>query len=226
MLGNQSTEDTGGKAGAGFTALEMVNFRWIKVADAGNTGTAHVLARWLNPACVEEDFNCDGQIELARKGLEHFFPNDMVTVDKIWTQHKLYMALNTKGPLFFDLDGTKKRTCDLHGPDHGCSGADWWFAIPCPHDYSLAELRAFAMRILAQKAQESAAERHFSLTDNVQSKNRGSMAPESLEKRCLFRSEVLQEIAECAGQAQASNHGLQTVDEAPPPPPPPAPQAP
>ena len=42
-----------------------------------------------------------------------------------------------------------------------------------------------------------------------------------MEKRCLFRAEVLQEIAECADQAQASNHGLQTVDEAPPPPPPP-----
>jgi hypothetical protein len=77
-------------------------------------------------------------------------------VNKIWTQHKLYMALDTNGLLFFDLDGTKKRTCNLHGPDHGCSGADWWFAIPYPHDYSLAELRAFAMRILAQKAQESA----------------------------------------------------------------------
>ena len=75
------------------------------------------------------------------------------------------------------------------------------------------------MRILAQKAQESAAERHFSLTDNIQTKNRGSMQPGSLEKRCLFRSEVLQEIAECADEA--SNHGLQTVDEAPPPPPPP-----
>ena len=62
LLGNQSTEDTGGKADAGFTALETVNFRWTKVADAGNTGAAHVLARWLNPACVEEDFDCDGQV--------------------------------------------------------------------------------------------------------------------------------------------------------------------
>ena len=60
----------------------------------------------------------------------------------------------------------------------------------------------------------------------AESKELKRMGPESLEKRCLFRSEVLQEIAECAGQAQASNHGLQTVDEAPPPPPPPAPQAP
>ena len=37
-------------------------------------------------------------------------------------------------------------------------------------------------------------------------------------KRCLFRSEILQEIAECADEA--SNHGLQTADEALPPPPP------
>jgi len=221
LVGNQSTEDTGGKSSAGFTALEIVSFRWDKVAGAGNTNTAHVLARWLNPACVNEDFSCDGQIELARKGLEHFFSNDMATVDKIWTQHKVYMALDTNGPLFCNLDGTKKQTCDLDGPDHGCSGADWWFAIPYPYDGHLAELRAFAMRILAQKAQESAAERHFSLTDNIQSKNRGSMGPASLEKRCLFRSEVLQEIAECAGEA--SNRGLQTVDEAPPPPPPPPP---
>ena len=109
--------------------------------------------------------------------------------------------------------------------DHGCSGADWWFAIDYPHDAAFVDLRAFAMRILAQKAQESATERHFSLTDNIQTKNKGSMQPKSLEKRCIFRSELLQEIAECAGQAQASNHGLQTVDEAPPPPPPPAPQA-
>ena len=77
-------------------------------------------------------------------------------------------------------------------------------------------MRAFAMRILAQKAQESAAERHFSLTDNIQSKNRGSMQPSSLEKRCIFRSELLQEIAECA---EASNHGLMTINEVPPPPP-------
>ena len=64
--------------------------------------------------------------------------------------------------LFYNPDGTKKRTCDLNGPDHGCSGADWWFAIEYPHDGA----------VLAQKAQESAAERHFSLTDNIQTKNR------------------------------------------------------
>ena len=38
------------------------------------------------------------------------------------------------------------------------------------------------------------------------------MQPESLEKRCLFRAEVLQDIAESAGKA--ANHGLKTVDEA------------
>ena len=149
LVGNQSTEDTGGKANAGFTALEIVSFRWAKVAGAGNTNTAHVLARWLNPACVKEDFNCDGQIELARKGLVqglvHFFPNNMDTVNKIWTQHKLYMALDTEGLLFYNPDGTKKRTCDLNGPDHGCSGADWWFAIECPHDGALGYLGGFAI---------------------------------------------------------------------------------
>ena len=125
----------------------------------------------LNPACIGEDFTCDGQIELARKGLELFFPNDVAKVNRIWNQHKLYMALDQNGPLFYNEDGTKKRTCDLNGPDHGCSGADWWFAIEYPHDGALGDLRAFAMRILAQKAQESAAERHFSLTDNIQTKN-------------------------------------------------------
>ena len=145
-----------------------------------------------------------------------FFAGDADAVNKIWTQHKTYMALDKKGLLFYNSDGTKKRTCDLNGPDHGCSGADWWFALEYPHDQVLPDLRVFAMRILAQKAQESAAERYFSLTNNVQSKNRGSIQPGSLEKRCLFCSEVLQEIAECAGKA--TNHGLETVDDAPQPP--------
>ena len=133
-------------------------------------------------------------------------------VSKIWMQHKKYKGLDKKGDLFYDADGKKKRTCDLEGPDHGCSGADWWFELDWPHGDALKDLRASAMRFLAQKAQESAAERHFSLVDNIQSKNRGKIQPESLEKRCLFRAEVLQEIAETAGNA--GNHSLQTVDEA------------
>ena len=64
------------------------------------------------------------------------------------------------------------------------------------------------MRFLAQKGQESAAERHYSLTANIQSDNRGSINPGSLEKRCLFRSEILQEI-----ETEANNQGLYTVDE-------------
>ena len=68
------------------------------------------------------------------------------------------------------------------------------------------------MKFLVQKGQESAAERHYSLTDNVQSPNRGSMQPPSLEKRCLLRTEILQEIAAIA--AGAENHGLKTVNEA------------
>ena len=67
------------------------------------------------------------------------------------------------------------------------------------------------MRLLAQKGQESAAERHYSFVANTQSKNRENMKPESMEKRCLFRLEVLQEIAVFSN---ADNHGLQTVDEA------------
>ena len=35
------------------------------------------------------------------------------------------------------------------------------------------------------------------------------MKPPSLEKRCLLRTEILQEIA-----TGAENHGLETVDEA------------
>ena len=179
------------------------------MAGAGKTNMAHVLGRWLNPACINEDFDCDGQIELARQGLEHYFPNDPGKVNRIWAQHRKYMALDRTGPLFYDKDGKKRRTCDLEGPDHGCSGADWWHDLPYDEEQALKDLRAFAMKFLAQKAQESAAERHYSLTANIQSKNRGSMQPPSLEKRCLLRTEILQEIA-----TEAQNHGLKTVDEA------------
>ena len=48
--------------------------------------------------------------------------------------------------------------------------------------------------------------------DNVQSENQGRMQPKSAEKRCLFRAEVLKEIAEYAGNA--TNNRLKTVDEA------------
>ena len=121
------------------------------------------------------------------------------------------MALDKKGGLFYNADGKKKRTCDLKGPDHGCSGADWWFELDWPNNEALKDLRVFAMRFLDQKAQESAGERHYSLVSNVQSNNRGSMQPESAEKRCLVRSEILQAIAE---SADGVNHGLQTADEA------------
>ena len=40
-------------------------------------------------------------------------------------------------------------------------------------------------------------------------------AANSLEKRCLFRSELLQEIAECESPSPCANHGLLTVDQAP-----------
>ena len=42
-----------------------------------------------------------------------------------------------------------------------------------PYDTELGDLRAFAMRFIGQKAQELAAERHYSLVDNIQSKNQG-----------------------------------------------------
>ena len=67
------------------------------------------------------------------------------------------------------------------------------------------------MRFLAQKAQELAAERYYSVVINVQSNKRGSMWPGFAEKRCLMRSEILQDIAE---SADSINHGLQTVDVA------------
>ena len=71
-------------------------------------------------------------------------------------------------------------------------------------------IKGFAIRFLVQKAQESAAEQHYSLVSNIQINNRGRIQPESLEKRCLFRAEVLQDITE---SADSVNHGLQTVDE-------------
>ena len=52
----------------------------------------------------------------------------------------------------------------------------------------------------------------FYLVGNVQSDNRGRMQPKSVENWCLFKAEVLQEIAEYAGNA--TNNGLKTVDEA------------
>ena len=91
-------------------------------------------------------------------------------------------------------------------------GADWWHDLPYEFENSLKDLRKFATKFLAQKAQESAAERHYSLTNIVQSEGRGQMQPPSLEKRCLLRTEILQEIAAIA--AGAENYGLKTVDEA------------
>ena len=75
----------------------------------------------------------------------------------------------------------------------------------------LSDLRVFAMRSLSQNAQEWAAERHYVLVGNVQSNNRGRIQPKSAEKRCLFRTEVLKEIAQYA--ANTTNNRLKTVDE-------------
>ena len=100
----------------------------------------------------------------------------------------------------------------LEGPDHSFSGADWWFELDYSYDTELGDLRAFThMKFLGQKAQESASERYYSLVDNVQSKKKGSMRPKSVEKRCLFQIELLQEIVECANSVKDS---LQTVDKA------------
>ena len=42
-----------------------------------------------------------------------------------------------------------------------------------PYATELGDLRTFAMRFLGKKTQESAAERHYSFVDNIQSKNKG-----------------------------------------------------
>ena len=128
-VGKWAQEDNGKKSNHGFTAEDMVSFWWTKMADAGNTNKDHVLGRWLNPACFEEKFDCDDQILLAREGLSHYFPNNPNVARKIWTQHKKYIDLDPKSELFYDADSKKKCTCDLEGPDHGCSGADWWFEL-------------------------------------------------------------------------------------------------
>ena len=131
----------------------------------------------MNPAHIEEDFSCGNQLQLIQQGLAHYFPKDPTMVTMIWTQHKIYMALDKKGLLFYNTDGKKKRSCDLDGPDHGCSGAEWWYQLDYLYDTGLSNLRDSAMRILGQKAQELAAERHYSLVANVQSNKRGSMHP-------------------------------------------------
>ena len=76
-----------------------------------------------------------------------------------------------KEELFYNANGEKKRICDLESPDHGCFGAGWWFELDYPYETELSDLRAFVMRFLDQKAQESAAERHYSLEGNIQSNN-------------------------------------------------------
>ena len=86
---------------------------------------------------------------------------------KIWTQHEKYRDLDPKGELFYDVDGKKKRTYDLEVPDHACSGADWWFELDYPYDTEVGDLRAFVMKFLGQKAQETAAERYYYLLDIV-----------------------------------------------------------
>ena len=83
LICNQKSKDTGKKVDKGFTALEMVSFRWNKLVDAGKTNMTHVLRWWLNPACIGEDLSSDDQIELARRGLWHFFPNNPRMVSKI-----------------------------------------------------------------------------------------------------------------------------------------------
>ena len=65
--------------------------------------------------------------------------------------------------------------------------------------------------MLLAEPQGSAAERYYSIVDNVQSKKKGNMQPKSVDKWCLFRTELLQEIVECANSV---NKGLQTVGEA------------
>ena len=88
--------------------------------------------------------------------------------------------------MFYDEKCKKNQTCDLEGHYHDCFGADWWFALDYPHDAELGDLKAFAMKFRAQKAQESAAERHYSLVDTVHTKKQESMQPESLKKQCFF----------------------------------------
>ena len=96
------------------------------------------------------------------------------------------MRLDKKGGLFYNNGREKKQTFNLDGPDDGCSGADWEVNLERPHDKALHNLRAFVIRFLAQKGQELATERHYSLVVDTQSNNRDKMQPESLEKRYLF----------------------------------------
>ena len=45
LVGIQTHEDNGKNANHGFTAEEMVSFWWTKMAEAGDTNTAHLLGR-------------------------------------------------------------------------------------------------------------------------------------------------------------------------------------
>ena len=42
--------------------------------------------------------------------------------------------MDKTGSLFYDKNGKKRRTCDLEGPDHGCSGTDWWHDLPYKYE--------------------------------------------------------------------------------------------
>ena len=58
-VSNKKHDDTGKKAGHGFTVSGMMAFKYTKMAEAGNTNTTHVLGWWLNSVCIENDFMCN-----------------------------------------------------------------------------------------------------------------------------------------------------------------------
>ena len=67
------------------------------------------------------------------------------------------MRLGKKRDPFNEVGGTKRRTCDLKGLDHGGLKL-----ITQPHHDTLEDLRVFSVRFLAQKGQGSAVEWHYS----------------------------------------------------------------
>ena len=107
----------------------------------------------------------------------------------------------------YNADGKKELTCDLDGPDHGCSGADWQFQLDYPYNTELSDLRDFAMRFFSAGVSGRSA-----LLSGGQCPGQQNVDQCSLS---LWRSGACLErrwIAEYAGNA--TNDRLKTANEA------------
>ena len=208
LLSKRSHEDAGLGAAAGWTAAEMLVFRWNKMHGATSTGKLHAAGRLLNPAFRDYDHTMDNLTEQFVEYLKIFGSNKDDTgewVDKAFTQWQDYQTYKDVASdsdlgrqLFFNTDGTEKETCSWTGDTRGLRGADWWINLPFKWQQKWSNLREVAIKVLSQTSTESAAERHFSAIEVIQPKVRASLTPESVQKRSFVRAEIQGAIARTA----------------------------